>query len=329
MNKKELLKIEDLCVTFPSPKGRIRILDQISLSIKENEILGLVGESGSGKTVTALSILQLLEQSARCESGRISFRGENLLSKKPSEMTEIRGAQISMIFQSPRSALNPLKRIGKQVMRAFQLHQGLGRKASREQAIAMLEKVGFPDAVKRFKSYSHQLSTGMCQRVMIAMMITCQPALLLADEPTTALDVTIGTQIYDLLQELHRETGMSMLLITHDLGLVAENCDRVAVMHAGHIVEMGALNSIFEHAIHPYTIHLLRNIPRIDRDTTLPAVKRTVVEEMDYRTPGCRFARKCDFSIKSCREIKPELVEIASEHWVRCPVAVSPCVLDY
>ncbi|NIO10087.1 MAG: ATP-binding cassette domain-containing protein, partial [Deltaproteobacteria bacterium] len=263
MAKNQLLAVEDLSVIFPTVKGAMRVLDGVSFPIYENEILGLVGESGSGKTVTALSILQLLGPTAGFESGQVWFKGKDLLLLGERDMGQIRGSQISMIFQSPRSALNPLKRVGIQTAGIFRLRHGLSRRECQVQALTLLKKVGFPSATKQVRSYPHQLSTGMCQRVMIAMMIASQPDLLIADEPTTALDATIGAQIYDLLHEIRAETGMSVLLITHDLGLVAENCQRVAVMHAGHIVEMGGVETIFDDPRHPYTSRLLHYLPRV------------------------------------------------------------------
>jgi peptide/nickel transport system ATP-binding protein len=321
MIQKELLRIDNLSVTFPTPRGRIRVLDGVSLPIHVNEVLGLVGESGSGKTVTALSVLQLLGPTARVDEGEVWFKGDDLLRLVEGDMSQIRGSKISMIFQSPRSALNPLKRVGLQAAKPFQLHGGLNRRESLTQARVLLQKVGFPGGLRPARSYPHQLSTGMCQRVMMAMMIASKPDLLIADEPTTALDVTIGAQIYDLLHEIKSETGMSILLITHDLGLVAENCDRMAVMHAGHIVEMGGVETVFDEPRHPYTTHLLRYLPRVDRDVELPSSRATTVEERDYATIGCRFARKCAIAEEICVEKKPNLVEVGIDHWVRCHLA--------
>jgi oligopeptide/dipeptide ABC transporter ATP-binding protein len=321
MAKTQLLKVEDLSVVFPTTKGTMRALDGVSFPIYENEILGLVGESGSGKTVTALSILQLLGPAARVESGQVWFKGKDLLLLGERNMGQIRGTQISMIFQSPRSALNPLKQVGIQTANVFHLHHGLSRRECQIRALTLLKRVGFPGATRQIRSYPHQLSTGMCQRVMIAMMIASQPDLLIADEPTTALDVTIGAQIYDLLHEIRAETRMSILLITHDLGLVAENCQRVAVMHAGHIVEMGRVETIFEDPRHPYTSLLLHHLLRVDRDVELPSSRGVTVEERDYAAVGCRYARKCIIGEAVCFEKKPERVKVGPDHWVRCHLA--------
>lgn len=318
MSKNDLLTVEDLAVSFPTTDGRMRVLDGVSFPIYENEILGLVGESGSGKTVTALSIMRLLGPTARVEGGKVWFKGEELLAKGQEEIVKIRGSQISMIFQSPRASLNPLRKVGEQVARAYRLHEGLSRSQARDHALATLSKVGLPDAARHGESYPHQLSTGMCQRVMIAMMVACQPDLLIADEPTTALDPTIAGQIYELLKEIQSETKMSILLITHDFGLVAENCQRVAVMHAGLIVEMADVEAIFADHRHPYTARLLRYLLRVDREVILPPGRATVVEEIDYASSTCRYARKCEEVESICLERRPEMLEVAPGHWVMC-----------
>lgn len=314
----ELLRVNDLSLSFPVRDTMLRVLDEVSFSIEKNEILGLVGESGSGKTVTALSVINLMSPLACFESGSIMFKGADLLRKTEKELSEIRGTEISMIFQSPRKALNPLKKVINQVERAILINRGLGRKERNVQALQLLHRVGFSDAGNRANSYPHQLSTGMCQRVMIAMMIAAKPELLIADEPTTALDVTIAAQIYDLLSEIKQETGMSILLITHDLGIVAENCDRMAVMHAGHIVEIGNVSTIFTAPKHPYTRHLLYSQMRVDREIALPLGKTSAVEERDYSVTGCRYRRKCEISDSVCVDTKPALEEISHGHSVRC-----------
>jgi oligopeptide/dipeptide ABC transporter ATP-binding protein len=321
MAKTELLKVEDLSLAFSTAKRKMHVLDGVSFHLYDNEILGLVGESGSGKTVTALSIVQLLGPTADIESGHVYFKGKDLLALSERDMTAIRGSQVSMIFQSPRSALNPLKRVGQQTTKALRLHQGLSRGDSHVQALKLLKRVGFPSDTRQVRSYPHQLSTGLCQRVMIAMMVASQPDLLIADEPTTALDVTIGAQIYDLLHTIQAETGMSILLITHDLAVVAENCNRVAVMHAGHIVEMGGVEKIFDGSRHPYTMRLLRFLPRVDHEVELPSSRGTTVEERDYTALGCRYARKCEAAEALCFKKKPKMAEIAPDHWVRCHMA--------
>jgi len=321
MKKDSLLKIEDLSVSFADHDDRIRILDDVSLAISEDEILGLVGESGSGKTVTALSIMRLLDPAAKIEQGRICFRGEDLLANSQRDMEHIRGSQISMIFQNPRSSLNPLKRVLSQVAKSYGRKKGVGRVEALHRATELLKSVGFPDVERRARSYPHQLSTGMCQRVMIAMMIASSPDLLIADEATTALDPTIADQIYQLLHKIRQRTRMSILIITHDLGLVAENCHRVAVMHAGHIVETAKVETIFEEPGHPYTSYLVRYIPRVDRKVALPSVRTTAVEEVDYASSGCRYARKCKFAMEICFGEKPEMQETAPGHWVRCHFA--------
>lgn len=315
----KLLSVENLSINFPSKYGtQLRILDGVDFCIAENEIVGLVGESGSGKTVTALSIIKLMSQNAILESGKVFFKNENLLDKTEKQLSKIRGKQISMIFQSPRKALNPLKKVIVQVERAIRLHSRAPKREINRQALSLLQKVGFSDAAKRASSYPHQLSTGMCQRVIIAMMIAAKPDLLIADEPTTALDVTIATQIYELLHEIKAETKMSILLITHDLGLVAENCDRVVVMHAGHVVEIGKVSEVFSSPGHPYTKHLLHSLLRVDKKVELKTVNINAVEERDYTISGCRYLRKCDFAIDICSDNKPILEEISSGHLVKC-----------
>lgn len=314
----DLLRVNNLSISFPVKDTKLRVLDEVSFAIKKNETLGLVGESGSGKTVTALSIINLMSSNTCCESGSIIFKGENLLEKTEKELLEIRGTLISMIFQSSRKALNPLKKVISQVERAVWLNQGLGRKERNVQALQLLQKVGFSDAINRANSYPNQLSTGMCQRVMIAMMIAARPELLIADEPTTALDVTIAAQIYELLAEIKQETEMSILLITHDLGIVAENCSHVVVMHAGHVVETGNVSTIFSVPKHPYTKHLLHSQMRVDREVTPSLGKTSAVEERDYSVTGCRYQRKCEISENICVTTKPILEEISHGHAVRC-----------
>ncbi len=287
-----LVRIERLTIAFPDERQQrlVPVVQDVSLDIRRNEILGLVGESGSGKTQTSLAILGLTRPPGRVVAGRIEIDGENIVGMNDAELRRIRGHKVAMIFQSPRAALNPLMTIGDQIGRIYQRHHGLDRRAAREAALTMLRKVGIAGPERVARSYPHQLSGGMAQRVMIGMMVACGPQLLIADEPTTGLDVTIQAQIFELIQEVQRETHMSVLLITHDLGVVAETCDRVAVMQAGRIVEIAPVDDLFAHPVHPYTQRLLGSMLRPDvppdlssERAVVPAVASFVADGREYR----------------------------------------------
>jgi oligopeptide/dipeptide ABC transporter ATP-binding protein len=316
-----LLQVRDLKVQFFSEDGPVRAVDGISFEIHSGEILGMVGESGCGKSVTALSILRLLAPSGRIVSGEINFRGKNLIPASEHDMQHVRGNQISMIFQEPMTSLNPVMTVGDQVAESLILHKRMGHKEALNEAMRLFESVRIPDAATRVKDYPHQMSGGMRQRVMIAMAIACQPALLIADEPTTALDVTIQAQILELLNHLRNEYGLSILLITHALGVVAEVADRVLVMYAGKVVEEAPVQEIFEHPCHPYTVGLLDSIPKIEIDGTkkdrLKAIEGSVPNLLKL-PPGCSFYDRCSDRMDRCTQAFPEMFWINPQHRVSC-----------
>ena len=313
-----LLQVEELSLSFPVKDHRRMVLDRVSFALQPDEVLGLVGESGSGKTVTSLAVIQLLPHAARVEGGRVLFEGRDLLALPEREMRRVRGSQIAMIFQSPRSALNPLMRAGDQVARAVQLHQGLPREVAYEKAVELLHHVGIADAPRRARAYPHQLSGGMAQRVLVAMMLACQPRLLIADEPTTGLDVTIQAQIFELIKQIRAELGTAMLLITHDLGVVSEMCDRVAVMYAGQIMEVAPLEALFARPQHPYTQLLMNSVLRLDRPVDLEAMQEISSVTISYDTPGCRFADRCAHVRPVCWQERPAPLQVAQGHQVVC-----------
>lgn len=317
----QLLTVSDLIVYFRTDDGVLRAVDGVSFEIDAGETLGLVGESGCGKSITAYSILKLLPvPPAEYAGGKISFRGENLLPLDEKAMRRVRGNLISMIFQEPMSSLNPIMSIGAQITEAIREHRKTTRREAREIAIDMLRRVGIPSPDTRFHEYPHQLSGGMKQRAMIAMALVCRPALLIADEPTTALDVTIQAQILELLNELQRELNMSVLLITHDLGVVAETCDRVAVMYAGKIVEYATVASLFENPKHPYTHGLFRSLPTLtEKKEQLAVIPGAVPSPLDFPS-GCRFRTRCPMAQEICKE-EPALREILRDHRVACHFA--------
>jgi len=312
-----VIDVRDLAVRFTSDHGEIEAVDGASFAVREGEILGLVGESGSGKSVTATAILQLIRKPGRMVRGSILFGARDLGQLPESELQEIRGAEIAMISQTPRTSLNPLITVGEQVARLFVLHAGLSKAESRKRAIEMLTLVGIPEPARRARQYAHQFSGGMCQRVMIAMALATSPRLLIADEPTTGLDVSTSARILDLLRDLGAKTGASILLITHDLGVVATTCQRVAVMHAGQVVEIAPVRSLFRKPAHPYTRALVRSIPRIDRVITMEPVPGSVPSLLNA-PPGCRYAGRCPWVEERCRREKPALMEIEPDHFVAC-----------
>jgi len=314
-----LLDVRNLRTSFFAPEGEARAVDGVSFSVAAGRTLGLVGESGCGKTMTALSLLRLTPPAARIVSGSILFDGRDLLTLSDTEMRRIRGNAIAMIFQEPMSSLNPVFTVGNQIAEAVRLHQGLGRRAAREKAIEMLKLVEIPEAERRVDEYPHQLSGGMRQRVMIAMALSCHPRVLIADEPTTALDVTIQAQILDLLAGLQQRLGMAMILVTHDLGIVAERADDVAIMYAGRIVEHAPVGAIFAHPMHPYTRGLLRSIPKVGaaKARRLEAIPG-VVPDLLQLPSGCHFHERCARAISRCTAIDPGLEELQPAHWAAC-----------
>lgn len=314
-----LLEVRELRTSFFTPQGEARAVDGVSISVEPGRTLGLVGESGCGKTMTALSILRLIPPAGRIAGGQILFDGRDLLTLTEPEMRRIRGNAIAMIFQEPMSSLNPVFTVGNQIAEAVRLHQGLGRRAAHEKAIEMLKLVDMPEAERRVNEYPHQLSGGMRQRVMIAMALSCHPRLLIADEPTTALDVTIQAQILDLLAGLQQRLGMAMILVTHDLGVVAERADEVAIMYAGRIVERAPVTTIFAHPLHPYTRGLLRSIPKVgaEKARRLEAIPGLVPDLLSLPT-GCHFRDRCPRQIARCTAVDPQLEEPAPGHWVAC-----------
>jgi oligopeptide/dipeptide ABC transporter ATP-binding protein len=315
----DLLTVRDLAVAFDTDAGLLRAVDGISFSIPRGRTLGLVGESGCGKSVTALSLLRLLPQpSGRIVGGEIRFEGADLAAATPADLLRIRGGRIGMVFQEPMTALNPVHRIGRQLSEVFLLHRTHDKAEAARLAVEMLAKVGIPSPEIRAQEYPHQLSGGMRQRVVIAMALACDPAFLIADEPTTALDVTIQAQILDLLRSLQRELGMAILLITHDLGVVAEVCDEVVVMYAGRIAEQGPVGEIFARPAHPYTRGLLSAIPRLEAErksrlATIPGLVPTLAEMPD----GCRFANRCPLATNAC-SIQPPLETLSEAHTAAC-----------
>ncbi|GGI97522.1 ABC transporter ATP-binding protein [Alicyclobacillus cellulosilyticus] len=313
----KVLDVRGLRVDFRIDERYYPAVHDIHFHIDEGETLGLVGESGCGKSVTSLAIMRLLGPGTKV-SGEVRYGGKNLLAIPDAEMRRIRGNDISMIFQEPMTSLNPVQRIGTQIGESLFLHRGLTGRAAREQAIQLLQEVGIPRAEEVVDDYPHQLSGGMRQRVMIAIAMACNPKLLIADEPTTALDVTIQAQILDLMRRLSRDHGTSILLITHDLGVVAEMCQRVAVMYAGQIVEQGPVREIFKHPQHPYTIGLLNSIPRMDGPRTRLTPIEGNVPSLRNMPRGCRFAPRCPHAMDVCRAQDPEPVMVEPGHDVRC-----------
>jgi len=313
-----VLRISGLKTHFYTGRGILPAVDDISIVVKRGMVLGVVGESGCGKSITALSILRLVSSPGRIVSGRIEFMGKNLLDLDINEMHSIRGNEIAMIFQEPMTSLNPVYTVGKQVMEPLKLHQKLDTKTARAKTIEMFELVGIPDASKRVDVYPHQLSGGLRQRVMIAMALSCQPQLLIADEPTTAVDVTVQAQILRLMRKLQHETESAILLITHDLGVVAEMCDDVVVMYAGKIMEQASVEELFENPQHPYTVGLLESIPKLHQGNDRLYSIKGMVPNLLHLSGGCKFHPRCDHAMDVCRQSEPELFETRPGHQVRC-----------
>jgi oligopeptide/dipeptide ABC transporter ATP-binding protein len=321
-NTQPLLAVKELKTYFYTEDGIVRAVDGVNFEVYPGEVLGLVGESGCGKSVTSLSIMGLVSKPGKIDGGEILLDGNDLVNLPEEDMVKIRGNRVSMIFQQPQSALNPVFKVGDQLAEVLNVHQDLGKEAGWNRAIALLKMVGVPDPERRAHAYPHELSGGMAQRVMIAMALACVPELLIADEPTTALDVTIQAQILDLMRDLRRDMGTAVILITHDLGVVAEMADRVAVMYAGEIVEQTDVNSLFDEPMHPYTQGLIGSIPILGEIKDKLDVIPGSVPNLVNLPPGCRFAPRCEARVKHslniCTETKPELEDIKSGHKVRC-----------
>ncbi len=303
---------------FETEAGTAKVLDRVTFTIGEGEVFGLVGETGCGKTVTALTILRLLPSNATVRTGTIKFLGEEMLSKTDAEMERLRGTKISMVFQDPATSLNPVFSVGEQITRVVRVHEDVDKEAAEARAVELFKRVGLPDPEAVLRSYPHELSGGMQQRVMISMALACRPRLLIADEPTTAVDVTIQAQILDLLMELQRELKLSVLLITHNLGIVAETCQRVGVMYAGALAEVAPTRDLFREPLHPYTQRLLKSLPRPDaRGQPLASIPGNVPSLIDPPT-GCRYHPRCEFAMKSCVTRRPALLEHRPGHYAAC-----------
>ena len=321
-NINPLLEVKGLKTYFYTEDGIVRAVDGVDIEVYPGEVLGIVGESGCGKSVTSLSIMRLISKPGKIDAGEILLDGENLLHLSEEEMSKVRGNRISMIFQQPQTALNPVFKVGDQLAEVLNVHQDMGKEAGWKRAVALLKMVGVPDPERRAEAYPHELSGGMAQRVMIAMALACVPEVLIADEPTTALDVTIQAQILDLMRDMRREMGTSVILITHDLGVVAEMAERVAVMYAGEIVEQTEVNSLFDEPLHPYTQGLIGSIPILGEIKDKLDVIPGSVPNLVNLPPGCRFAPRCQARVKHsltiCADVKPDLEEVKPGHQVRC-----------
>ena len=317
-NKKPLLKVEDLKTYFFTENGVVKAVDGVDFEVHKRETLGLVGESGCGKSVTAFSIMRLLDYPGKTVGGKILFKDENLLKKSAQEMRKIRGKEIAMIFQEPMTALNPVLTIGYQISEGLMMHFDIGKEEAMRKSIELLEKVSMPIPEQRVNEYPHQLSGGMRQRAMIAMAMCCDPILLIADEPTTSLDVTIQAQILDLMKLLLQEFNASLIMITHDLSVIAEIADKIAVMYAGKIVECADIKTVFHAPLHPYTFGLLTSIPRLDVEMErLNAISGVVPDPLKF-PQGCKFNPRCKFATDRCKEEEPPLVKVEEGHMVRC-----------
>ena len=311
-----LLRIEDLTIHFPTEEGDVRAVNGVSLSVEAGQTLGLVGETGAGKTTTALGILRLVPEPGQVESGSIIYKDRDIMTMSEKEVQDIRGNEISMIFQDPMTALNPVMTVGDQVAEVILRHQNCTKVEAQQRMIDILGKVGIgPD---RASDYPHQFSGGMTQRVVIAIALACNPKLLLADEPTTALDVTIQAQVMRMINDLKREFNTSMILITHDLGIVAESCDQVAIMYAGEIVEYGSLEDIFDHTAHPYTKGLFNSIPSLDKDTERLQPIQGLMPDPANLPEGCKFHPRCPYAVEACAQQHPGMTELTPGHLCRC-----------
>ncbi|MDO4552939.1 MAG: ABC transporter ATP-binding protein [Bacillota bacterium] len=319
MQEKTLLEVKDLKVSFFTPVGEVKAVDGISYDLKYGEVMGIVGESGSGKSVEAYSIIGLLQSPGRVVGGSITFNGEDVLAYNKKEIQDFRGNRVSMIFQNPMTCLNPVYTIGNQLTEALRCHKKISNQDARARAVEMLELVGINNPQKRMKQYPHELSGGMRQRVMIAMGLICDPMLLIADEPTTALDVTIQAQILELMKDIQQKTGMAIIFITHNLGVVADICHRVSVMYTGKIVEQGPVDDIFYRPAHPYTQGLLRSMPRVDAmeyERLIP-IEGTPVDMLNP-PEGCPFGARCQHCMKICLRKAPPRTEVGAGHTASC-----------
>ena len=314
-----LLDVRSLSVHFLTEEGVVRAVENVSIEVQPGEVLGLVGESGCGKSVTGLTLLRLIPiPPGRIVSGEVLFDGKGLLEMNEKEMEKVRGNDISMIFQEPMTSLNPVFTIGDQIMETIMLHQGLDKAAARKRAIEMLDRVRIPEPEKRVDSYPHQLSGGMRQRAMIAMALSCQPKLLIADEPTTALDVTIQAQVLQLLREIQKEMGMAVILISHDLGVVSEIANKIAVMYAGRIFEYGSIEAVYGEVRNPYTKGLMNSLPRLEeKKSRLNAIPGQVPDAMNLPV-GCKFHPRCYLMIEECKKEEPALFQVNGDHFSRC-----------
>ena len=321
--EEKILEVQDLSTSFKTERGWLKAIDGVSFDVYSGEMLGIVGESGCGKSVTSQSILRLYEEKNTTKySGTVSFDGQNLFDLPEKEMQKIRGQEISMVFQDALSSLNPVFTVGNQIMESLRIHQDMGKKEAKEKAIDLLDQVGIPDPQRRFYQYPFELSGGMRQRVMIAVALACGPRILIADEPTTALDVTIQAQIMDLIVDMNRKLQMGVMLITHDLAVVAETCQRLIVMYLGQIVEEGSVEDIFDRPIHPYTRGLMASVPRLDtgRSERLYQIKGTV-PLLSQIPEGCRFAPRCPYATEECSRKMPELKSFGNGQKARCLMA--------
>ena len=326
--KQKLLEVKNLHVSFFTPAGEVKAVNGISYDVDYDEVMGIVGESGSGKSVEAYSIIGLLQSPGKVMEGSITLKGEDMLAKSPSEMIDYRGSQVAMIFQNPMTCLNPVYTIGNQLTEALCAHdKSISKEEADKRAMEMLEQVGINNVEKRMKQYPHELSGGMRQRVMIAMGLICHPKLLIADEPTTALDVTIQAQILELMKELQKKNHMGIIFITHNLGVVAEVCDKVSVMYAGKMVEQGPVDDIFYQPGHPYTMGLLRSMPRVDAESyeRLIPIEGTPVDMLNP-PEGCPFAPRCEHAMKVCLQKMPPYVELGDNHRAACWLRVQDAI---
>ncbi len=319
MNER-VLQVRDLITTFPADGGRVPVVDRVDLDVERGRVLALVGESGCGKSMTALSILRLVPRPGRIETGSVRLAGRELLALPVPELRRVRGRDVAMIFQEPMTSLNPVHPVGSQVVESIRLHERVTASEARRRTLELFERARIPDPEQRLDAYPHQLSGGMKQRVMIAMALASRPKLLIADEPTTALDVTIQAQILELLRELQEQLGMAVLLITHDVGIVNELADRVAVMYAGRLVEVGERTEVLAGARHPYTQGLLRAMPALGRRGAPLAEIPGVVPPPDEWPKGCRFATRCPRVLPVCHDVDPEPTRLAPGHETRCHV---------
>ena len=320
MNESDIiLEIKDLCVEFQTAEGTVRAVNRLDYTLSKGEKLGIVGESGSGKSVSSLGVMQLIPNPpGKITQGSILYKGKDLVNCSEKEMQKIRGNEISMIFQEPMTSLNPIIQCGKQIAETLRLHHGLNKKEAMEKAVEMMKSVGIANAEVRAREYPHQMSGGMRQRVMIAMALACRPQILIADEPTTALDVTIQAQILDLIRDLNQELGTSVLFITHDLGVVNELCDTVIVMYAGRIVERASTAALFEKPLHPYSEGLMNAIPKITRERAPLETIEGMVPNPTERLDGCSFWPRCPRATEQCKKVEPPVCQMDGDRMVRC-----------